>query len=206
MSAVFSAGNGGGEGVPAPPIGAWRCCEPSANVAMAQARLVAGNMLQKNTEEELQSVHGGTRGSVHGGTRGSVHGGKSAHGGKSVRGSSRGGPSVASPAARDNVLNSMHRRALPQHPPSPLCRPFSLLPLLPTSFAFSLLPLPDVCLPCVRSVSADRSVLDVLESQSPLEEFLENRFLSAERYTSFLARRNTPTTQPPPFRCTLAHG
>ena len=31
-----------------------------------------------------------------------------------------------------------------------------------------------------------RSVLDILESQSPLEEFIENRFLSAERYTAFL--------------------
>jgi hypothetical protein len=31
-----------------------------------------------------------------------------------------------------------------------------------------------------------RSVLDLLESQAPLEEFIENRFLSAERYTAFL--------------------
>ncbi len=34
--------------------------------------------------------------------------------------------------------------------------------------------------------SMGRSVLDILESQSALEEFLENRFLSAERYTAFL--------------------
>ena len=27
---------------------------------------------------------------------------------------------------------------------------------------------------------------DILEAQSPLEEFMENRFLAAERYTAFL--------------------
>jgi hypothetical protein len=31
-----------------------------------------------------------------------------------------------------------------------------------------------------------RSVLDLLESQAPLEEFIENRYLSAERYVAFL--------------------
>ena len=31
-----------------------------------------------------------------------------------------------------------------------------------------------------------RPVLDLLESQAPIEEFIENRFLSAERYTGFM--------------------
>ena len=161
------------------PVGAHLCCAPAQGAAMAAARRAATLMSLSHAEAERSvtaSVRGGSlAGSANWPTDRTP--GTSLHGGGSGGG---GGPSLRrgflyAAAAERGGSGSVHGR--------PAASEGSVRSGGGTVRGGA------ANAPDVRSgvLSAlQRPVLDILEAQSAVEEFMENRFLSAERYTAFL--------------------